>query len=338
MITDKFIYSAPMKYWQPPKGNPLVGMVLNNPERYSHYTFTPKRDGEWARIIVDENKKVMIQSRTLSTVTGEYTDKSDKVPHVVEELLKFLPKNTVLIGELAFEDVSKTSRNVGSILRSLTPLALEKQEKGPKLHLYVFDCLMWDGEDFSKSKYETRFLTNRYIDWFFNYLVEVHFYTHLVKPRPVTELEDFLASYFAIGGEGVVLMDKNSLYANGSRPVRMSVKIKKQVAEFEGKVVGFIEPTKEYKGNNIDNWSYFEDGMAVTKPYAMGWKSGVIVQYKTITFSVTSGMTDDDRTWCSTSEAQQLLEEGKLYAVCGAMEFTEDSARHPYLVRLRTDM
>ena len=52
----------PQKYWQPPKGNPLVSMILAEPEKYTHYTFTPKMDGEWKkRSSYQKNKSLQIR-------------------------------------------------------------------------------------------------------------------------------------------------------------------------------------------------------------------------------------------------------------------------------------
>ena len=54
---------------------------------------------------------------------------------------------------------------------------------------------------------------------------------------------------------------------------------------------------------------------------------------------MTSGLTDDDREWLATDEAQQMIKNGELYAVVKAMQTNSlGKLRHPYVVRLRNDM
>jgi hypothetical protein len=363
MEIKDFINTECMKYWQPPKGNNFVSLILANPEKYQEYLFTPKMDGEWNKLIWDGEYMYML-SRTLN-VKGEYTDRAAKVPHIVDEFAATLPKDTVLLGELAFPDVSKSSKDVGSIMRSLVPKALEKQkEEKNKLHFYVFDCLMWAGEDISQHPYEQRFVNNAALKQYYTF--DTH-YSNLLTPQPIEALPDFLTEYFAHGGEGVVLVDKNQPYHFGKRPVRSSVKIKKQLADFEAKVIGVLEPSREYEGTEIETWPYWMERVdlmnggpygwsalignyynesliahhsyiPVTKPYFYGWKIGIRCEYEGREFSVTSGLTDEDREWLSTADAMDSIQSGSLYAVCSAMELTPDSVRHPYLVRMRDDV
>lgn len=363
MNFNEMLTSPPMKYWAPPKGNTMAEQILANPSNYQQYTFTPKMDGEWNKLIWDGERMYML-SRTLN-VQGEYTDRALKVPHIVDEFAATLPKDTVLLGELAFIDVTKSSKDVGSIMRSLVPRALKLQEdERNKLHFYVFDCLMWAGEDISQRPYEQRFVNNAALKQYFTF--DTH-YSNLLKPQPIEALPGFILEYFSHGGEGVVLMDRNAPYAFGKRPVRSSVKIKKQLADFEALVVDILEPSKLYEGTEIENWQYWIerhtpdlnrpefysekqcDGktrvrsinfsyIPVTKPYYYGWKNGLRCTYQGREFSVTSGLNDEDRAWLATSEARAAIDAGKLYAVCSAMELTPDSVRHPYLVRMRDDV
>lgn len=329
-----FLDLEPMKYWAVPKGNDYDKQILRNPEKFPQYTFTPKMDGEWNKLIWDGEVCWML-SRTRN-VEGEFTNRAAKVPHILDEICQYLPAETVLLGELAFGDVSRTSKDVGSIMRSLTPRAIKLQEhETNKLIFYVFDCLMWAGEDLSTQTYAERFINNAALKQFFSLELS---YSDLLSPQPITVLPDFLKEYFAHGGEGVVLMDSNAPYAFGKRPVRSSVKIKKQLADFEALVLDTLEPNMAYEGKEIDNWQYWEGDIAVTKPYFNGWKNGLECEYEGRLFSVTSGLTDADREWLATSEARAAIDAGKLYAVCSAMELTQDSVRHPYLVRIRDDM
>ena len=126
----------------------------------------------------------------------------------------------------------------------------------------------------------------------------------------------------------------------------------------ELQVVSILEPNKWYDGKEGAAWPYHEwrnvvtgetkiftgrypnveDGNGaewvetglVTKPYAMGWKIGVAVDYNGTEVSVTSGLTDEDREWLSTQEAQDLVKHGQLFAIIqGMMTNTLGAIRHP---------
>jgi hypothetical protein len=115
-------------------------------------------------------------------------------------------------------------------------------------------------------------------------------------------------------------------------------------------VVGTLEPTKYYEGDCPDTWQYWYQDMPnansqagdfpVTKPYFYGWKNGVTVELESgVTCDVTSGLTDADREWLATDEAQLMILNGELYAVIKAMsENDKGRLRHPYVVRLRNDL
>ena len=105
------------------------------------------------------------------------------------------------------------------------------------------------------------------------------------------------------------------------------------------KVVSTIDPNKLYDGDLPETWKFTIDGVAVTKPYYMGWKNGVNVDFNGVTVSVTSGLTDEDREWLATEAAQEMIKNGELFAEVKAMSInSQNSLRHPSLVRLRNDV
>jgi hypothetical protein len=138
----------------------------------------------------------------------------------------------------------------------------------------------------------------------------------------------------------------------------------------ELKVVGTIEPKRLYMGDCPETWPYWEfdevttnpaaqpiliqtEGgplaewqintcgyRAVTKPYFFGWMNGIVVELPDgTTTDIASGLTDADREWLATQDAQDMIRAGDLYAVVKAMDFSDHGRlRHGYLVRLRNDM
>ena len=105
-------------------------------------------------------------------------------------------------------------------------------------------------------------------------------------------------------------------------------------------VVDAIAPKENYEGTEIDTWKFWKDGKPVTKPYYYGWANGVVVDNGKTWVRVTSGLTDDDRAWLATEEAETAIANRQLFAVVSAMEVDKESGslRHPRLIRLRTDM
>lgn len=357
MIQDfkKFYTMEPMKYYQPQDyENPKAKAMIENAG--NQYICTKKNDGEWGRFIVDEGGKVTIQSRTISKVTGEYGNKTELLPHLVEQL-KLLPPQTVFLGEICYDDVSKTSKDVGAILRCLPAKAIARQSgNNPKLVVEAFDLLAFGGKDYSAAPFEVRFaaLLDSGID------VLHHF---SVTPYVMSDFEDFLQDILAHCGEGIVIHRKGYIYAPGKRPAWSTLKVKKIVQELELPVVGLIEPSRTYEGKDPENWNYWmgtydngekvwiphapgnidrEAGLTwepVTKPYYMDWKNGVIVDNHGTLVRVTSGLSDDDREWLASEEAAKAVENGELIATVTCMEIDKESGslRHPRLVRLRTD-
>lgn len=331
-IWNKFYTMEPMKYYDAGanfKGEKAQNMVQN---KNNGFIALQKFDGEWARIIKDEGR-VVIQSRNISKVTGEYGNKTELVPQIVQDAMD-LPDGTVLLGELCWSDITKTSKDVGTILRCLPAKAIARQ-KDEKLIFRVFDCLAWNGQDLSNEPYSMRFA----------YALSAHTcanipFTYIKPPVWVSEnFEDFLQEILANGGEGIVIHSLDYKYAPGKRPAWTTLKVKKVTTELELKVIDFIEPKKNYEGTEIDNWKFWIDGEAVTKPYFYGWKNGVIVDNNGTLVRVTSGLTDDDRAWLAEDEAKLLMANENLIAVVSAMEVDKESGslRHPRLIRLRTD-
>ena len=354
MSFEYYSNMEPMKYYQPLDYNSINAQAMIANENHGNIAMQ-KFDGEWCRIIKWDGK-IIAQSRTISKVTGKYGDKTELIPHIINEF-DSMPDGTVLLGELCWRDITKTSKDVGTILRCKPAKAIERQ-KTEKLVFRAFDCLAWAGEQLDTKAFYVRF----------QYLIEaeLRIFNYILPPVFVAEnFEDFLQEVLSKGGEGIVIHSKNYVYAPGKRPAWTTLKVKKITTELELPVVGFIEPNKSYEGKELETWEYWEgryidngeivrinhapgnidleaclEWYPVTKPYWNNWKNGVIVDHDGTQVRVASGMTDADREWLTTIEAIEALKTGQLYAVVSAMEVDKESGslRHPRLIRLRTDM
>ena len=325
---------APMKYWMPDADMGVEDDIINHPEKYSDYIGSFKLDGEFGRMVWD-GKEVAILSRSISKKTNEYARKDPNVPHLVE-VFKNLPKNTVLLGEMCFDDLYKRSKDVGTLLRCLPEKAIERQKDDKdKLHFYVFDVLCWNGKDLLNEGFETRI---SYIDKVKEILGDK--FIRYAEYKTVEEIANEYQDYLAKGGEGFVLQRKDNPYAPGKRPAWKTIKLKKATEEIELPVVGLLNPEKFYTGKELANWEYFVDGIAVTKYYYKGWVAGVKVKNGDTICNVSSGITDEDAEWLATNEARELINEGRLIAKVSAMEIEPDTGklRHGRLLELRTDL
>ena len=334
---NDFSMMVPMRYYNNEDANNAKrqAMVdnLNN-----EYIASCKKDGDWAMLIHYSRGENLIRSRSISKVTGVYGDYTAKLPHICEAMDQ-LPDNTVLLAELCWDEPGTNANTVGTILRCLPAKAVERQ-KEKKLKAVAFDCLMVEGEDITGHGYYERIsrmsgLLSVYQN---QYLYPTTFY-----------FEDFAGHADRIisnGGEGVVIQRRDNPYMPGTRTAWKTLKLKQSLPEMELKVVDTLEPKKLYEGDCPETWEYrlvdIDTGVEqlVTKPYYYGWMNGITVELPDgTTTDVASGLTDDDRAWLATQDAQDMIRAGDLYAVVKAMANSEHNRlRHAYLVRLRNDM
>lgn len=334
MDLNKFLNMAPMKYWQPDNSDHVERDIIENPEKYSNYIGSYKRDGEWSKVIWDGDH-VYILSRSISKKTGEYARKEECLPHL-SVTFRALPAGTVLLGEVCYDDLYKRSKDVGSILRCVPQKAIDRQiNEEDKLKFYVFDVLSWDGTDLTNTPFIERI---SYIGKVRSLLGDQ--YIRYAEYKEVTTIAKEYNDYLRSGGEGFVLQLKDNIYYDGKRPAWKTIKLKKTTDEIELKVVSVLEPTKEYTGKELNNWTYFVDNKPVTKYYYYGWKAGVVVDNNGTKCNISSGINDDDAKWLSTREAEKLIKEGRLIAKVKAMEIEPGTGkmRHGVLLQLRTDI
>jgi len=343
---EDFAMLPPMKYYNNEAPSVKRDDMINNKD--DEYMATVKKDGDWAMLIHYSKGNNLIRSRSISKVTGVYGDYTAKLPHICDEMDK-LPDNTVLLAEICWDEPGTNANTVGTILRCLPAKAVERQ-KDKKLKAVVFDCLMCDGYDNTHVYYELRFgLASRL-------MLENIFpskYMYMTQRCKLDEHHDNFLEWadeiIADGGEGLVIQRKDNPYMPGTRTAWKTLKLKQSLPEMELKVIGTLEPSKLYEGDCPETWQYWYQDMPnansqagdfpVTKPYFYGWKNGVTVEYNNTTCDVTSGLTDADREWLATEEAQEMIKNGELYAVVKAMQTNDlGKLRHGYVVRLRNDM
>ena len=346
------------KYWSFPKsfkGDPKEetrNMIFSG-----EYIGARKMDGAYYRFIKDMNGNMRLQGRSKS-VSGEYLDKLDHVPHLMS-YFKGLPNGTCLLGEIYFPN-NEGSSNVTTIMGCLTPKAIERQEKREKLHYYIFDIWAWNGKSLLKSNIEERIELLQIIseqrgeEVVSNGLEE---YTEFASYFKGKELWNRLQTILANNGEGIVMTKLHTVPSPGKRTARKTLKVKKELAEnidcfFTGRASA---PTRLYSGKEIETWKYWEDmrtgtriegemfkeyqlgGLIepVTKPYFYNWAGsleiGVMKNGEVKPIGFLSGLTDEIK-------ANYKDYKGRCIEVAAMEVLPTGGIRHGKMMRFRDDL
>lgn len=345
------------KYWSFPSGYKKDSKTETQNMIFSgNYVGARKMDGAFYKFIKDENGNMELIGRSKS-VKGDYIDKIEWVPQL-HEFFNSLPNGTCLLGELYFPE-KEGSSNVTTIMGCLPQKARDRQEKGMKLHYYIFDVLAFNGESLYQKNIEDRI----------TYLYDINIirntnyneYINIAKYYEGKELWNHLQETLNVGGEGVVITKKGTCYQPGKRPARQTLKVKKELHEtidcfFTGHATA---PTKEYTGKEIETWQYWLNErtdeklngeyykeyfngvplIPITKSYFNGWAGsleiGVIKNDKVVPIGYLSGLSDEIK-------ANYKDYKGKVIEV-GAMEVLYNNGkfsglRHAKLVNFRPDL
>lgn len=228
-----------------------------------------KKDGYFAKLIKDEDGNIILYSRSRG-VNGKFADKHEWVPHL-NPFFRAIPNGTCFLGELYFPS-QPGSRNVTTIMGCLKEKAIARQEKGEKLHFYVFDCLAYNGRSLMTTSASKRFKTIETLGSVFGF--EDGDYVSFAEYVSGADLWSMLQEILARDDEGVVITHADGMYEPGKRPSKTTLKIKKELKQtidcfFTG--VGSA-PTKIYTGKEIETWKFWENQITGAKINAEMYK------------------------------------------------------------------
>ena len=349
MINNIDFHELPaQKYWSFPSGYKKDSKTETQNMIFSgDYVGARKMDGAFYKFIKNDDGSMELIGRSKS-VNGDYLNKINWVPQL-HSFFNSLPNGTCLLGEIYFPN-KEGSSNVTTIMGCLKNKAITRQEKGDKLHYYVFDVLAYNGVSLYQKNIEYRI----------KYLIDClhnEKYVEIADYLEGKELWNHLQEILSIGGEGVVITKKGTCYQPGKRPARQTLKVKKELQEtidcfFTGHATA---PTKEYTGKEIETWQYWLNErtdeklngeyykeyfngaplIPITKPYFNGWAGsleiGVIKNDKVVPIGYLSGLSDEIK-------ANYKDYKGKVIEV-GAMEVLETGGlRHAKMLNFRPDL
>lgn len=248
-----------------PANNLLEASTLLKKAQAGKALYTTKRNGMAVWIVVDHSKNVKIYSRRnrpwhkdegpeeREDGTLDYSKiiyLATRYPHLVATIQRMnLPANTMLACELVHMegDTKEHFAHVQSVEKSLTPVAIEKQQKGGWLGLYCWDIPFWEGEDWV-SKYQVK---DRYDHI---HLVCASLVQDWIRP---IQYQKFVTTDQAIKHakkqdlEGWVVVDPEGIYGDKGwnmkgkpdRPATFCAKLKPW---FEDDFVVMWDPTKKW--------------------------------------------------------------------------------------------
>jgi hypothetical protein len=253
-------YFAPPSTWSDEKKRDNARAKIFSGDWYG----AEKKDGYFAQLIKDDDGNILLYSRSRG-VNGKFADKHEWVPHL-QPFFDAIPNGTCFLGEIYFPS-APGSRNVTTIFGCLKEKAIARQEKGEKLHFYIFDCLAYAGKSWMSYPARKRFAFVDSYDVAAEYVSHAHYVAG-------AELWTMLQEILARDDEGVVITNGDGLYEPGKRPSKTTLKIKKELKQtidcfFTG--VGSA-PTKIYTGKEIETWKYWENQITGQKINAEMYK------------------------------------------------------------------
>lgn len=240
-------YYAPPSTWSDEKKRENAKTKIYSGDWYG----AEKKDGYFAKLIKDEDGNIILHSRSRG-VNGQFADKHEWVPHL-NAFFETIPNGSCFLGELYFPK-APGSRNVTTIMGCLKEKAIERQNKGEKLHFYIFDCLAWNGKSWLDYPARKRFA---FVD---SYEINSEYVSN-AKYVSGKELWTMLQEILARGDEGVVITHADGKYEPGKRPSKTTLKIKKEIKQtidcfFTGR---YTNPTHEYTGKEVQTWQLWEN-------------------------------------------------------------------------------
>ena len=357
-----YFTSEPMKYFAPSSTMSADARRAKLEQMIDggNYLFGLKTDGNWSRAVITSERQAL-QTRGISTVTKTYGEIQDKVFFWNDVCNAFQNGTTVILGEVYLPGA--IDKDVGSILRCLTPKAQARQKNNP-LRWRIFDVLALDGTDYMNTGFAERIqLIPQVVKRINSELVEGVTYYEMDET-----FFDKMGEIFASGGEGCVCYRKDSLYMPGKRGPHAwdTVKVKQEISsEIDAFISGIVPGEKLYTGKDLSTWqlwenqrtgekvagSYFgeyQQGKAyipVTKNYFNDWPAAIQVSVydrngNEIPLCKVSGITEEFKTSLRDDTARWI---GCPVTIGGMMvssakadsEGNGISIRHPLLKRIR---
>lgn len=377
-------YSFPSSYSYERKKERL-DMIVSSKQ----YVAARKYDGNFVRVVVEDDFRAL-QTRGVSKNTGEPLEIQNKV-FFWNDIDKAFDKPTVLLGECYFPE--GIDRDVSGILRMLDWKARSVQSEkyykaycetnkvtaadkrkieeskffDHKLQYMIFDVLVYDGVELFDKTLEER------IPYIAAAVKKIN--SPLVNGVKYFEAEpesfyQTLDNILAVGGEGLVLSRKDSLYDCNAKTARAwkTLKCKRELQEtIDVFVIGTVPAHKDFTGEDMSTCMWWEDihtheilngdyynayalgklYVPVSKGYAMGWpgaikcgvydKEGNIIPLANVA-GLPESLKEDLKNNYPAYHMRPLTISGMMISEGAKTNKNNYSVRHPKLIGFRDDL
>lgn len=321
----------PMKYGK----HPDVEQMIYDLNKSHQYIATLKKDGYSYYIEHTKSGYVYAFSRSVSRKTGELTEKSENIPHIVEWVKNNIPRDTILCGEIYIP--YGTSKDVTRIMGALPDKAIARQKLEGYVHYYLFDMIKYAGIDMRDWGFEKRYSALcEHID-----LIPHPDFIEVAKSKTGYDTYETILSWIAQGEEGAVIKKKDGCFKENSRP-KYNYKMKKETDTLDFVILRLLDPEYYYTGTEPETWPYKDsDGKLITKAAYKKWKNGLEVGAYNKSGAlasigrVASGIND---AMCADMTAHPDKYINKVCEI-QAMSLDKDalSFRHPFFIKMRPD-
>ncbi len=286
-------------------------------------TAEPKVDG--SRYLMHVGPEISrFTSRHISKKTGEFTEKTDNVPHLrdyfTNEGVSDILQGCVFDGEIVRGGLLSKSSSVTEIMGSSPEKAILLQQENSPVDYYVFDILYDRDNDVRCLSYETRrkILLDR-----LSGLADLKKHFDII-PTETQNKKQFYEDILEQGGEGVILKDTQAPYAKNWAKVKRS-------ATYDVVIMGYEDPTEiTKKSSGEESISHYAE---------KGWIGSIIFgqyfQGKLIEFGRTSGIDEALREELSINGEKYI---GKVIEIgCQERILKTGKFRHPRFIQFRPD-
>lgn len=194
----------------------------------------------------------------------EGVEKTQNYPHLFEFFSKLCMPNLILDGEINYP--GRTSQYCTRVTGcGIADAAVDFQNENGPIHYTVWDMLrLPSGRWLINEPYDTR---RAILEEFYKRFIantSLAQYIHLTTVQRDNKKE-FYDEIIADGREGIVLKKRDSLYIMGKKPKWQWMKLKqKDTADYF--ISGFVDPKREYTGNQIEDWPYWREINGVLRP------------------------------------------------------------------------
>lgn len=252
-------------------------------------------------------------SRNLSTAKetlGQPICKSNRVPHLIEELAQFKTLELDLQGEIYLPN--GTSDDVTRVMGCTPEKAIARQEEFGKLQYKIVDIRSYKGIDLTRCQYHTRrAILETLYDMYFQHCQYVSI------SRVMPDAINSFARIIRRGGEGLVIKNANKTYIAGKKPADHWIKCKKEYTA-DCVIMDFNKGT----GKNARTFGSMQVGL-----YINGKLTPVA--------NVSSGIPDILRQEISDNKDKYINSVIEIQAM--QPNTNKVSFRHPRFIRLRND-